>query len=70
MYFSGVEFDLGSHYAFSCHVSIVSFIFLSLFHDSDITGQLICRISFSFGLSDVSSSLYSGYTFWEEIPQK
>lgn len=60
--FSGMGFGLGSHDAFGCHVSIVSFKFLHLFHDLDITGQLICRIFSSLGLSDVSPQLDSGYT--------
>lgn len=63
LHVSGVGFSLDSHNAFGCHVPVVSFKFLSLFHDLDVPGQLICRMFSSFGLSDVSPQLDSGYTF-------
>lgn len=63
LHFSGMGFGLGSHDAFGCHVPVVSFKFLSVFHNLDITGQLNCRMFSSFSLSDISPQLDSGYTF-------
>lgn len=65
--------NIGSHVAFNCHVSLVSFYLEQFwvspsFHDLDIlerTGQLLCRMSISMCLPDVSSWLDLGHAFWK-----